>query len=196
MSETSISYTPITSTSETKSANSFSFCATKDICDFSVTGSINGLDDVRIPIKDRSMPISRELAIKILKYLDQHEDFYFPFFVMNKEYTEEDDDFVELEPNEWEMIAEDDKYQTFQLWENLQNLYEETIVLMAKGFIEKITGESLQAQIAELARNYRKDWKEELWESTKIEEYGLNEFLGGKAEAYEDCLRIIKECSI
>ena len=27
----------------------------------------------------------------------------------------------------------------------------------------------------------------------KIEEFGFNEFLGGKAEAYEDCLRIIKE---
>lgn len=84
------------------------------------------------------MDISRELAIKILKYLDQHKDFYFPFLVMNKEYTEEDDDFVEIEPNEWEMIEEDGKYQTFQLWENLQNLDELTLRLMSKGFIEKI----------------------------------------------------------
>lgn len=58
---------------------------------------------------------------------------------MNQEYTEEDDDFMEIEPDEWENIQEDDKYQTFQLWENLQDLYEETIELMAKGFIEKIT---------------------------------------------------------
>ena len=139
------------------------------------------------------MPKSRVLAIKILKYLDQHKDFYFPFLVMNQEYTEEDDDFVEIEPDEWEMIEEDEKYQTFQLWENLQNLHEETLALMAKGFIERITRESLELQIAELSRNYRKEWKERLGESAKIEEYGFNEFLGGKAEAYDDCLRIIRE---
>ncbi len=88
------------------------------------------------------MDISRELAIKILKYLDQHKDFYFPFLVMNKEYTEEDDDFVEIEPSEWEMIEEDSKYQTFQLWENLQNLDDNTTQLLAKGFLEKINNES------------------------------------------------------
>ena len=87
------------------------------------------------------MDISRELAIKILKYLDEHKDFYFPFLVMNQEYTPEDDDFVEIEPYEWEMIAEDDIYQTFQLWENLKNLDTDTTKLLAKGFIEKITGE-------------------------------------------------------
>ena len=89
------------------------------------------------------MDISRKLAIQILKYLDQHKDFYFPFLVMNKEYTEEDDDFVEIEPNEWEMIESDENYQTFQLWENLQNLDIDTTKLMAKGFIEKITNETL-----------------------------------------------------
>lgn len=89
------------------------------------------------------MKISRELAITILRYLDTHKNFYFPFLVMNQEYTPEDDDFVEIEPNEWEMIAEDDIYQTFELWENLQNLDYETTELMAKGFIEKITRESV-----------------------------------------------------
>lgn len=89
------------------------------------------------------MDISRELAIQILKYLDQHKDFYFPFLVMNKEYTEEDDDFVEIEPNEWEMIESDENYQTFQLWENLQNLDERTLKLMTKGFLEEITNEPL-----------------------------------------------------
>ncbi len=89
------------------------------------------------------MDISRELAIQILKYLDQHKDFYFPFLVMNQEYSEEDNDFVEIEPDEWENIEEDDKYQTFQLWENLQNLDMQTLELMAKGFIEKITSESV-----------------------------------------------------
>ena len=124
--------------------------------------------------------------------MDKHPDFYFPFLVMNKEYTEEDDDFVEIEPDEWEMIAEDENYKTFQLWENLQDLYEETLHLMSKGFIEKIANESLEKHISELAKNYRKAWKEKLCESEKIEEYGLNEFIGGKADAYEDCLEIIK----
>lgn len=90
------------------------------------------------------MDISRKLAIKILKYLDQHKHFYFPFLVMNQEYAEEDNDFVEIEPNEWRMIEGDEKYRTFQLWENLQNLDEQTLELMAKGFIEKITDESLE----------------------------------------------------
>mgnify|MGYP001250046478 CR=1 FL=1 len=138
------------------------------------------------------MRISRKLAIQILKYLDQHKNFCFPFLVMCKEYTEEDDDFVEIEPDEWKMIKSDTNYQTFELWENLQNLYEKTLRLMSKGFLEKITNKSLETQIATLARNYRKEWKEELWESDKIEEFGFNEFIGGKAEAYEDCLEIIK----
>ena len=88
------------------------------------------------------MDINRELAIKILKYLDQHKDFYFPFLIMNKEHAEKDDDFVEIEPDEWEMIESDENYQTFQLWENLQNLDIDTTKLMARGFIEKITNES------------------------------------------------------
>ncbi len=139
------------------------------------------------------MDISRELAIKILKYLDQHKDFYFPFLVVNKEYTEEDDDFVEIEPNEWEMIDSDENYQTFQLWENLQNLDIDTTKLMAKGFMEKITNSSLESHIAKLAKNYRKEWNKKLWESEKIEDYGLNEFIAGKADAFEDCLFLIRE---
>src|SRR3989338_8446275 len=137
------------------------------------------------------MDISRELAIEILKYLDQHKDFYFPFLVMNKEYTEEDDDFVEIEPNEWEMIESDENYQTFQLWENLQNLDERTLKLMVKGFLEEITNESLENHIAILAKNYRKECNEKLWESRKTEDYGLNEFISGKADAFEDCLFLI-----
>ena len=138
------------------------------------------------------MDITKELAIRILKYLDKHKDFYFPFQVVNKECSEEDDDFVEVEPNEWKNIEKDNKYQTFQLWENLQDLYEETLVLMAKGFLEKITGESLELRIAILAKNYKKAWKEKFWENEKIEDYGLNEFIGGKADAYEDCLDLIR----
>jgi hypothetical protein len=50
----------------------------------------------------------------------------------------EDDDFVEVESDEWEMISGDDIYQTFELWENLHNLREGTTELLAKGFIEHI----------------------------------------------------------
>jgi hypothetical protein len=52
---------------------------------------------------------------------------------------------------------------------------------------------NLENEIAELAKNYREEWKEEFWESEKIEEYGLNEFIGGKAEAYDDCLDLIRK---
>lgn len=138
------------------------------------------------------MEISKELAMKILKYLNRNKNFYFPFLVMCKEFAEKENDFAEVEPNELKRIKSDDKYQTFELWENLQNLYPETLQLMAKGFLEKITGDSLEKHIATLAKNYRKDWKEEFWESTDIEEFGLNEFIGGKADAYEDCLEIMQ----
>jgi hypothetical protein len=54
----------------------------------------------------------------------------------------------------------------------------------------------LKKEISELAKNYRTEWKEELWESEDIEEFGLNEFIGGKADAYEDCLDLIKRYEI
>ena len=79
-----------------------------------------------------TMKISRELAIAILKYLHNNPKFYFPFLVVCKEYTPEDDDFVEIEPEECENIEEDEIYQTFELWENLQDLMEETTELLAK----------------------------------------------------------------
>ncbi|MFA7170273.1 MAG: hypothetical protein WC178_05505 [Candidatus Paceibacterota bacterium] len=139
------------------------------------------------------MKINRDLAIQILKYRDQHKDFYFPFLVMNKEYSDEDEDFVEVEPSEWEMIGDDTTYQTFELWENLQDLREGTDELLARGFLETINGHSLEKNIYTLAKSYRKEWQEELWESDKIEEYGLNEFIGGKADAYEDCLYLIRK---
>jgi len=139
------------------------------------------------------MKISRKLAIQILKYCEEHKDFYFPFRVMCKECAQDGEEFMDIKPNEWKIIIENKNYKTFELWENLQNLYEETIELMAKGFIEKITNKSLEAYITELAKNYRKEWKEEFWESEDIEEFGLNEFIGGKADAYEDCLYLIKK---
>ena len=85
------------------------------------------------------MKINRKLAIKILKYLHLNSDFYFPFNIVCKEFSESfDDDDIPIEPHEWEIIENNDKYQTFELCENLQDLHEDTIHLMAKGFLEKI----------------------------------------------------------
>ena len=139
------------------------------------------------------MKISRELAIKILKYLNENPDFYFPFLVTWKECKKEDDDFIEIEPNEWGIIQKDEKYQTFELWENLQNLDKETLKLLAKGFLEKIIENSLERKIQELVKKYRGEWREELWESENIEEFGYNEFIGGKMEGCEECLDLIKK---
>lgn len=139
------------------------------------------------------MDISRELAITILKYLSENKNFYFPFLVMNQEYSPEDTDFVEIEPSEWQIIKEDENYKTFQLWENLQGLKDGTTELLAQGFIELITKQSLESHIGILAENYRKQYQGELSESEKIEAYGLNEFIGGKADAYEDCLYLVRK---
>lgn len=139
------------------------------------------------------MKINRDLAIQILKYRDQHRGFYFPFVIMNKEHSCEDDDFIEVEPNEWEMIEDDVTYQTFELWENLQDLRGETDELLAKGFIEVITKHSLEKHICALAKNYRKGWNAGLRKTEKIEEYGSNKFIKGKADAYEDCLYLIRK---
>ena len=45
--------------------------------------------------------------------------FIFLFWLSVKKYSPEDDDFVEIEPNEWGVIESDLNYKTFQLWENL-----------------------------------------------------------------------------
>jgi hypothetical protein len=89
------------------------------------------------------MKISRETAIKILKYCCEHKNFYFPFWVVCRGYGTENNGFVEVEPDEWKIIVKDKNYQTFELWENLQNLYEETLQLMSKGFLEKIQKETM-----------------------------------------------------
>src|SRR3989344_1582838 len=127
------------------------------------------------------MDISREMAIQILKYLDKHKEFYLPFLVVNKEYSEEDDDFVEVEPSEWQNIVSDRKYQTFQLWENLQKLDLPTLKLMARGFIEMMQGSALEIEVSVLARNYTKEANRRAQFSNlyKIEDLELNEFIKG-----------------
>ena len=83
------------------------------------------------------MKIDKELAIKILKYQNKHKNFYFPFQVICKDGAGEDD-FVEIEPRQWRLIKNADKFEKIELRENMQNIFEETVELMASGFIEKI----------------------------------------------------------
>ncbi len=139
------------------------------------------------------MKITRELAIQILKYCFENHDFYFPFSVMCKEYSPEDDDLVEICPNEWKNIEEDKSYQTFEIWENLQDLRENTTELLAKWFIEKITNNSLEKEIKKLAQDYWKLYKQNITESANIEEYWENEFFWWKKEAFEDVLDLMKK---
>jgi hypothetical protein len=53
--------------------------------------------------------------------------------------------------------------------------------------------EKLQEFITKQAKESRSLWKREICESEDIEKYGFNEFVGGKADAYEDCLDFLKE---
>jgi len=139
------------------------------------------------------MIISRELVLIIIKYIIDNPEFYFPFSINNLYFDKDKEEFiVKFSLDEYKKIKYNDAYTNFILSENLQNLHSETIELMSKGFIEKIIKKSKIDKISSLAIKYRKEWKEELWESEDIEEYGLNEFIGGKAEAYEECLEILK----
>ncbi len=143
------------------------------------------------------MPISRELALLIIKYLLDNPTFYFPFLVVCKGYASDaymDDDFVEIVPmDDYENLVENTHYNTFELWENVRNLDVETLKLMSKGFIEKIIDHSIETEIFENAKKYRELSKEENWECEDSEEFGLNEFLGGKAEGFEESLEIIQK---
>lgn len=138
------------------------------------------------------MRISRKLAIRILKYCHKHPQFYFPFIVVCREYSPEDDDFVEIVPEEWEYIKRDMTYQTFELWENLQNLDKKTLYLMSKGFIEKINKKTLKKKIQKEFQYYNNLYKLELTESEDIQEYWQNEFFWWKKEALGDILEYMK----
>lgn len=142
------------------------------------------------------MRIKRNLAIEILKYLFKHPKFYFPFLVMCKEYTPEDNDFVEIKPNEWRLIQDDASYQTFELWENLQHLYKWTTELLAKWFIEKIIWKGIHKEVNTLKKQYKAFYKEKLCKIENIEEYWENEFFWWKLEAYDDILKLIEKYKI
>ena len=138
------------------------------------------------------MKIKRELVLKILNYLIDNPDFYFPFILKYKE--PEKNNYIEISENKNALnkILSSKELNEFILVENLQNLFEETIELMAKGFIDKITNKNNIRKIEALSKEYRKKWKKKLCESEDIEIFGENEFFGGKADAFEECLEIIK----
>lgn len=141
------------------------------------------------------MKIQREQVIKIMKYLNENPNFYFPFKIICKDFKENSEYYETdcLETIDYKFIENNKNLINFHLEENLQNLYPETVELMAKGFLHKIENTDILNKISDLAMEYRKSWQENLCESENIEEYGLNEFIGGKADAYEDCVQIIEE---
>lgn len=140
------------------------------------------------------MPIARNLALKIIKYLLDNPSFYFPFKIVCINFYEDDELYdVEVSQEIFDEVLNNDEFKDFELVENLQHLDLETLQLMSKGFIEKIINENSIDSIEQSAKGYRELWKMNLCESANIEEYGLNEFLGGKAEGFEESLEILKE---
>lgn len=139
------------------------------------------------------MKISRVLAIQILKYTHTHSNFFFPFLVMNREYSAEDDDFVEILSEEWDDIEADKNYETFELWDNLQHLDKITANLLLKGLLEELSRDSLETHIEKLAVTYKSKWRKSLYACERMEELDMNEFVEGKADAFEDCLYLIRE---
>jgi len=146
------------------------------------------------------MLITRDLVLKIIKYLIDNPSFYFPFKIMCKgyaSYIDNDNDFVEIVPiDDYENLVEDLQYDTFELWEDLQNLDLKTIELMSKGFIEKILLEEQNTNLfnENEIKNKIIDCEKLInqlgWEIHDSEEFTLNEFLKGKVEAYNEFLQI------
>ncbi len=58
---------------------------------------------------------------------------------------------------------------------------------------KEIAYENALKQIEAAAKEHRNLWKREICESVNIEEYGTNEFFGGKAEGFEESLEILKK---
>lgn len=117
------------------------------------------------------MKISRDSAIQILKYCDKYKKFNFPFFVMCKEYSPEDDDFVEIGTDEWQAIEDDDTNQTFELWEK-----------QPQSDIDLILD-----RLKILIKNYKKYLKKEASCGENSESSDLHQFISGKLDAYEEC---------
>ena len=143
--------------------------------------------------QNNGMKIDRKLAVQILKYCHEHCEFYFPFLVMCKKYSSEDDDLVEICCNEWESIEQDKSYQTFELWDNLKRYNNKSIKLLSIGFINEIIGNSILKDLEILVKNYKSYLRKDINNINGLEEFGLNQFIQGKADAYVDCVIIIKK---
>lgn len=90
------------------------------------------------------MPITRSLALKIIKYLLDNPSFNFPFLIMCKGYASDtnNENFIKIVPeNDYKNLLKDSIYDTFELWEDLQNLDLQTLELLSRGFMEKILSE-------------------------------------------------------
>jgi hypothetical protein len=140
------------------------------------------------------MPITRELALQILRYLLGNTSFYFPFKIVCINFDEDDELYdVEVSQEMLDEVLSNDEFKDFKLVENLQHLDLETLNLMSKGFIEKIVHDDVIIEIEVAAEEYRNLWKRDICEAVNIEEYGTNEFFGGKAEGFEESLEILKK---
>ena len=133
------------------------------------------------------MKISRFLAIAILDYLLENPSFYFPFQIV----FQSEDYFEEVFPKDNKKIKKDKTIKQFELLENLQDLDVDTTELLAKGFIERITKQWLYLEIEKLFQKCDELYKIELTNSIEIEEYGYNEFMWGKKEAFKDVLELM-----
>ena len=57
----------------------------------------------------------------------------------------------------------------------------------------KFIKQQFKAYLAEQANYYRSYWRENFEMPQKVDEFGFDEFMLGKAEAYEDCLRMLNK---
>lgn len=132
------------------------------------------------------MNISFELAHKIVKYLESHHEFYFPFRIVCETHSEECVNEIENVHG----LTEHEHCNSFMLQENLQTLDHDTTAFLAQGFLQHITGESLASDLEKLLNGC--SFPVEIQESSKIGDYGLVEFITGKREAYVECLHLVK----
>lgn len=124
------------------------------------------------------------------------QDFYFPFEIICTNFNEDDELFeVNCLDIETDYIYNNEQLSDFILVENLQDLYEETTKLMAKGFIDKMLNTDVISRISHLTNKAKVNLKENKLEFEKSEYCGFNEYLNGKVEGYEECLKILLESS-
>mgnify|MGYP001605047769 CR=1 FL=1 len=57
----------------------------------------------------------------------------------------------------------------------------------------KLSTQQLKEYLTGQANYYRSYWKENFETPQKVDEFGFDEFMLGKAEAYEDCLRMFNK---